>query len=172
MGDDRRQPICDRRGARQDSKASGRGTLSGPKLRARTQTSNGRAADPAVLKNNATRNPTAAPDTTRCTGFSVRSSERFIRVAASLPYIVAHEVRRSRKHSANVEFAWAGGSDDRAGTGMLLETSAKVSAGQHLLVRLGDRSPIAAVVKWANGDHIGVETAEPIGILSLLYSHD
>ncbi|GAO39546.1 hypothetical protein SCH01S_33_00330 [Sphingomonas changbaiensis NBRC 104936] len=55
-------------------------------------------------------------------------------------------------------------------SGMLLETAANVGAGQHLLVKLGDRSPVAAVVKWRKDDHIGIETAEPVGILSLVYS--
>jgi hypothetical protein len=55
-------------------------------------------------------------------------------------------------------------------SGMLLETTANVGAGQHVLIKLGDRSPVAAVVKWRKDDHIGIETAEPVGILSLVYS--
>lgn len=55
-------------------------------------------------------------------------------------------------------------------SGMLLEATANLGAGQHVLVKLGDRSPVAAVVKWRKDDHIGIETAEPVGILSLVYS--
>jgi hypothetical protein len=55
---------------------------------------------------------------------------------------------------------------------MLLESESQLSAGQHVLVKLGDRSPVAAVVKWRSDQHIGVETAEPVGILSLVYSSD
>jgi hypothetical protein len=55
-------------------------------------------------------------------------------------------------------------------SGMLLETAATLKAGQHILVKLGDRSPVAAIVRWADDSHIGVETAEPVGILSLVYS--
>jgi hypothetical protein len=57
-------------------------------------------------------------------------------------------------------------------SGMLLESESQLSAGQHVLVKLGDRSPVAAVVKWRSDQHIGVETAEPVGILSLVYSSD
>lgn len=54
--------------------------------------------------------------------------------------------------------------------GMLLETHANVTAGQHILVRLGSRTPIAAVARWSNNGQVGIETNEPIGILSFLYS--
>lgn len=57
-------------------------------------------------------------------------------------------------------------------SGMLLESESPLTPGQHVLVKLGDRSPVAAVVKWSSEQHIGVETAEPIGILSLIYSSD
>lgn len=56
-------------------------------------------------------------------------------------------------------------------SGMLLETD-NLDSGQHILVKLGDRSPVAAVAKWANQGQVGVETAEPVGILSLVYSND
>ena len=55
-------------------------------------------------------------------------------------------------------------------SGMLLETSASCPAGQHVLVKIGDRSPVSAITRWCKDDHIGVETAEPIGLLSLVYS--
>lgn len=55
-------------------------------------------------------------------------------------------------------------------SGMLLETSADLQAGQYLLVKLGDRSPVAAVTRWCKDGHAGIETAEPVGILSLVYS--
>lgn len=55
--------------------------------------------------------------------------------------------------------------------GMLLRTDAVLPPRQHLLVKLGDRSPVAAIVKWCSDDHIGVETPEPLGILSLMYAN-
>ena len=55
-------------------------------------------------------------------------------------------------------------------SGMLLETSAELQPGQHILIKLGDRSPVPAVVRWRKDEQIGVETAEPIGILSLMFS--
>jgi hypothetical protein len=53
---------------------------------------------------------------------------------------------------------------------MLLATSANLQAGQHILVKLGDRSPVAAVVRRCKDGHVGIETAEPVGILSLVCS--
>jgi hypothetical protein len=55
-------------------------------------------------------------------------------------------------------------------SGMLLATSANLQAGQHILVKLGDRSPVAAVVRRCKDGHVGIETAEPVGILSLVCS--
>ncbi len=55
-------------------------------------------------------------------------------------------------------------------SGMLLETDPGFPKGQQILVKLGDRSPVAARVQWHEDGHIGIETAEPIGILSLVYS--
>lgn len=57
-------------------------------------------------------------------------------------------------------------------SGLLLETAAELEAHQHILVKLGDRSPVVAVVRWRSEDHVGVETAEPIGLLSLVYSSE
>jgi len=57
-------------------------------------------------------------------------------------------------------------------SGMLLETGAHLQVRQHVLVKLGNRAPVAAVVRWCAEGRIGVETAEPVGILSLLYSND
>ena len=57
-------------------------------------------------------------------------------------------------------------------SGMLLETDPGLVKGQQILVKLGDRSPVAGRVQWHDAGRIGVETAEPIGILSLVYSND
>jgi hypothetical protein len=57
-------------------------------------------------------------------------------------------------------------------SGMLLEADAGLSKGQHILVRLGNRPLIAGTIKWCEQGRIGVESVEPIGILSLVYSAD
>ena len=57
-------------------------------------------------------------------------------------------------------------------SGMLLEADASLLKGQHILVRLGDRPLIAGSIKWTEQGRIGVESVEPIGILSLVYSAD
>jgi hypothetical protein len=56
--------------------------------------------------------------------------------------------------------------------GMLLETTPHLHAGQHILVKLGARPPMAGRIQWQKDDNVGVETAEPVGILSLIYSSD
>lgn len=83
---------------------------------------------------------------------------------------------RARRATMNIPARLCLGRQPQAATvrnvsqsGMLLETD-RLGSGQHILVRLGDRPPIAAVVKWENSGMVGVETAEPVGILSLVYS--
>jgi len=57
-------------------------------------------------------------------------------------------------------------------SGMLLEVDLGLVKGEHILVKLGNRPLIAGSVKWTEQGRIGVESAEPIGILSLVYSSD
>jgi hypothetical protein len=57
-------------------------------------------------------------------------------------------------------------------SGMLLEIDAALLKGQHVLVKLGNRPLIAGSIKWTEEGRIGVESMEPIGILSLVYSSD
>lgn len=57
-------------------------------------------------------------------------------------------------------------------SGLLLEADPSLLKGQHILVRIGDRPLIAGNIKWSEGGRIGVESVEPIGILSLVYSGD
>lgn len=57
-------------------------------------------------------------------------------------------------------------------SGMLLETEPGLCKGQHILVKLGHRPPVAGRIQWHDQGRIGVESAEPIGILSLVYSSE
>jgi hypothetical protein len=57
-------------------------------------------------------------------------------------------------------------------SGMLLEVDSGLVKGEHILVKLGSRPLIAGRVQWTEQGRIGVESAEPIGILSLVYAAD
>lgn len=57
-------------------------------------------------------------------------------------------------------------------SGMLLDTDPGLATGQHILVKLGNRPPVAGRVQWHDDGRIGVHSAQPIGILSLVYSSD
>jgi hypothetical protein len=57
-------------------------------------------------------------------------------------------------------------------SGMLLDTDPGLATGQHILVKLGNRSPVAGRVQWHDDGRIGVQSSHPIGILSLVYSSD
>ena len=57
-------------------------------------------------------------------------------------------------------------------TGMLLETSPGLRAGQHVIVRAGNMQPIYGRVQWRNDARIGFKAQNPISILSFVCSED
>jgi hypothetical protein len=57
-------------------------------------------------------------------------------------------------------------------SGMLLETDPGLQTGQHILVKLGNRAPLAGRIQWHEEGRIGIKSTEPIGILSLVYSSE
>jgi hypothetical protein len=56
--------------------------------------------------------------------------------------------------------------------GMLIDTSAGLVTGQHLLVRLGKRPLVSGRVQWVRGGRMGVKTSQEISALQLVYCDD
>ena len=54
-------------------------------------------------------------------------------------------------------------------TGMMIETELMVIAEQKLLITLSDGKIFDAVVKWTEGDRVGIELATPASILQFTY---
>jgi len=55
--------------------------------------------------------------------------------------------------------------------GMLLEGAGGLAPGQQVLVHIGKRDLVAGRVQWSNGaGRHGIQSEEPIGILSIVYS--
>ena len=54
-------------------------------------------------------------------------------------------------------------------TGMMIESDLPVSPDQHLLVNLSDGKILDAIVKWVEGDRVGIQLATPVSILHLTY---
>ena len=54
-------------------------------------------------------------------------------------------------------------------TGMMIETELMVIPEQKLLITLSDGKIFDAVVKWAEGDRVGIELATPASILQFTY---
>jgi hypothetical protein len=55
---------------------------------------------------------------------------------------------------------------------MRLEVEAKLDVGQHVLIRLPDRPLILASVRWQANQMAGVETAERMQTLRLVYASE
>jgi len=61
---------------------------------------------------------------------------------------------------------------DISQSGMRLEVEAKLDVGQHVLIRLPDRPLILAFVRWQANQMVGVETAERMQTLRLVYASE
>ena len=95
------------------------------------------------------------------------------------PGFLAAHIERPRRHSIHLAGRIAVGSAsysalvrDISQDGMRLEFAAKVEPGQHVLVRLPDRPLLLATIRWCSEDMVGIETAEPIQILRLVYASE
>lgn len=57
-------------------------------------------------------------------------------------------------------------------TGMLLDTSPGLKAGQHLVVRIGNAAPVYGRAQWSEEGKIGFKAASPISVLGIVCAVD